>query len=231
MEQIIVGIASLIILPMFYRLLIRWKEKEEKKISYKSEFMIKPSKGLTLFFFIFMIFFFLGMVGAVLFYCLTKVANKNVIFWAIEIISLFFFLLSGIGFLVNKYDYFVVEEDGGCIKKLLKKDKLIKYSDIFYMNYSPDLGQLFCCDKDGVILFVVERYYVGVEQLYHKLSKRGYTSLPHPYPSEDMKKNKRFQYMKKLSSSIMGFWCFLLFGLSFIIIRRIYSRSGTLYTF
>ena len=80
MEQIIVGIASLIILPMFYRLLIRWKEKEEKKISYKSEFMIKPSKGLTLFFFIFMIFFFLGMVGAVLFYCLTKVANKNVIF-------------------------------------------------------------------------------------------------------------------------------------------------------
>ena len=83
--------------------------------------MIKPSKGLTLFFFIFMIFFFLGMVGAVLFYCLTKVANKNVIFWAIEIISLFFFLLSGIGFLVNKYDYFVVEKDGGCIKKAIEK--------------------------------------------------------------------------------------------------------------
>lgn len=82
------------------------------------------------------------------------------------------------------------------------------------MNYSSNIGQLFCCDRDGVILFVAERYYVGVEQLYHELSKRDYASLPQPYPSEEMKKNKRFQYMKKISSSIMGFWLFLLFGLS-----------------
>ena len=52
MENIITGIAISIILPIVYGFFYHLKEKEEKKITYGTEFTVKMSKGITIFFFI-----------------------------------------------------------------------------------------------------------------------------------------------------------------------------------
>ena len=80
MEYIIIGIATSIILPIVYGFFYHLKEKEEKKITYGSEFTVKMSKGITIFFFIWMIICFMGMVGAVVLVLTTEEPNENQMF-------------------------------------------------------------------------------------------------------------------------------------------------------
>lgn len=102
---------------------------------------------------------------------------------------------------------------------MFKKDTLVKYSDITYINsHSFGFGQVSCYDSNGIPLFEVDQYHLGVEQLDNKLRSKGYFLLPNPYPSEDMKSNVKFQHHKKLSSTKVGFWCFALFGLSSLLL-------------
>ena len=181
MEHIITGIAISIILPIVYGWFYTIKEKEEKKISYGAEFTVKTSKGLILFFLIWMIFCFLGMIGGVVLLLALEEPNENRIFWIIEIISLVFFLLGGLGFAIGKYNYLVVKEEGIYIKKMFKKDTLVKYSDITYINsHSFGFGQVSCYDSNGIPLFEVDQYHLGVEQLDNKLRSKGYFLLPNP---------------------------------------------------
>ena len=205
MENIITGIAISIILPIVYGFFYHLKEKEEKKINYGSEFTVKMSKGITIFFFIWMIICFMGMVGAVVLVLTTEEPNENQMFWTIETISLIFFLLGTLGFSISKFNYLVVKHEGIYIKKMFQKDRLIKYSDITYINSNSFVfGQVACYDSDGVPLFEVDHYHLGAEQLYSKLRNKGYLLLPLPYPTEDMKNNKKFQHHKKLSSNKDG---------------------------
>ena len=219
MEHIITGIAISIILPIVYGWICTIKEKEEKKISYGAEFTVKTSNGFILFFLIWVIICFLGMIGGVVLILALEEPNEKRIFWIIEIISLVFFLLGGLGFVIGKYNYLVVKEEGIYIKKMFKKDTLVKYSDITYINsHSFGFGQVSCYDSNGIPLFEVDQYHLGVEQLDNKLRSKGYFLLPNPYPSEDMKSNVKFQHYKKLSSTKVGFWCFALFGLSSLLL-------------
>ena len=219
MENIITGIAISIILPIVYGFFYHLKEKEEKKINYGSEFTVKMSKGITIFFFIWMIICFMGMVGAVVLVLTTEEPNENQMFWIIETISLIFFLLGTLGFSISKFNYLVVKHEGIYIKKMFQKDRLIKYSDITYINSNSFVfGQVACYDSDGVPLFEVDHYHLGAEQLYSKLRNKGYLLLPLPYPTEDMKNNKKFQHHKKLSSTKVGLWCFLLFGIGSLLL-------------
>ena len=206
MENITIVIAITIILPIVYGLFYNLKEKEEKKIIYGAEFTVKSSKVITLYFFIWMVICLLGMIGTVIFVITTEEPNKNQMFWIMEILLLIFFLLGALGFFVCKYNYLVIKENGIYVKKMFKKDKLIKYSDITYIsNNSFGFGQLSVYDSNGIPLFEIDHYHLGIEQLDNKLRNKGYMILPNPYPSEDMKNNKKFQCYKKLSSAKVGF--------------------------
>ena len=121
MENIITGIAISIILPIVYGFFYHLKEKEEKKITYGTEFTVKMSKGITIFFFIWMIICFMGMVGAVVLVLATEDPNENQMFWTIETISLIFFLLGTLGFSISKFNYLVVKHEGIYIKKMFQK--------------------------------------------------------------------------------------------------------------
>ena len=228
MENITIVIAITIILPIVYGLFYNLKEKEEKKIIYGAEFTVKSSKVITLFFFIWMVICLLGMIGTVIFVITTEEPNKNQMFWIMEILLLIFFLLGALGFFVCKYNYLVIKENGIYVKKMFKKDKLIKYSDITYIsNNSFGFGQLSVYDSNGIPLFEIDHYHLGIEQLDNKLRNKGYMILPNPYPSEDMKNNKKFQWYKKLSSAKVGFWCFLLFGIASLLLGTlIVSQIG-----
>ena len=216
---IVMSIIISIILPIVHALFYRIKEKEDKKITYGSEFVVKTSNSLNIFFLIWMIICFLGMVGAVVFVFTTKEPNKTKIFWIIEILFLIFFLLGSLGFFIGKFNYLVVKNEGIYIKKLFKKDKLIKYTDITYVNYnSVGFGQVSCYNADGIPLFSVDKYHLGADKLYAKLRNNGYFLLPTPYPSDDMKNNANFKHFKKVSSSKIKFWCFLCFGLALILL-------------
>ena len=122
----------------------------------------------------------------------------------------------------------VVKEEGIYLRKIFKKDRLIRYSDITYINsHSYGFGQVACYDSNGVPLFEIDHYYVGIEQLDSTLRNKGYVLLPTPYPCEDMKNNSRFQHYKKMSSTKVGFWCFLLLGIVFLLLGiLIHSISG-----
>lgn len=218
MEDIITGIAILIILPIAYGLFYNLKEKEEKKIIYGAEFTVKSSKAITKFFFIWMVICLSGMIGAVVFLIVSEDPNKNQIFWIIEALLLIFLILGALGFAICKFNYLVIKENGIYVKKMFKKDKLIKYSDITYINSnSIGFGQVSAYDSNGIPLFEVDQYHLGVDQLDNKLRNNGYMILPNPYPSEDMKNNKKFQMYKKLSSAKIRFWCFLIFGIASIL--------------
>lgn len=217
MESLITGIAVTIILPIVYGLFFYLKEKEEKKITYGSEFTVKMSKCFMVFFLICMIICFFGMVGAVILLIAIDEPNKFTIFWTLELVSLAFFLLGAFGFFSCKYDYIVVKEDGIIVNKMFKKQRIIKYSDITYItSHSYGFGEVACYDSNGIPLLSVDYYHVGVEKLDSILKSKGYELLSRPYPSEDMKKNDKFKKYKKKSSLKIGFWCFLVFGLTLI---------------
>lgn len=202
------------ILPMVYGIFYYLKEKEEKKISYGSEFTVKMNKGILLFFFIWMMICFLGMIAAVVLLIALEDPNENQMFWFLEVICLSFFLLGAVGFSICKYNYLVVKDDGIIVKKMFRKSLIIKYSDITYINSnSSALGGVSCFNSDGIPLLSVDHFYVGVEKLDSALRNKGYMLLPNPYPSEDMKKNAKFMKYKKKASLKVGFWCFLCFGI------------------
>lgn len=106
MGNIIAGIAISIILPIVFGFFYRLKEKEEKKIVYGSEFTVKMSKGIVLFFLIWMIFCFLGMVGGVILILATEAPNENQAFWIIEVISFIFFPFRMFGICNRKIQLF-----------------------------------------------------------------------------------------------------------------------------
>jgi hypothetical protein len=187
-EHIITGIAISIILPIVYGLFYTIKEKEEKKISYGSEFTVKTSKGLILFFLIWMIICFLGMIGGVVLLLALEEPNENLIFCIIEIVSLVFFLLGGLGFAIGKYNYLVVKEEGIYIKKMFKKDTLVKYSDITYINrivnstVEVTQNTMFIITAQNIltvhiVLVAITAVTVILEPLFAKLLKKINTSV------------------------------------------------------
>lgn len=219
MENIIIGIATIIILPLVFGFFYYLKEKEEKKIIYGSEFIVKMSKGIVLFFLIWMIIFLLGMISALLILFLYNGPDKNQLFWIIEIVCILFFLIGMLGFALCKFNYIVVKNEGILVHKMFKKPTLIHYDDIAYINSHPfGTGEVSGYDQNGIPLFAVDYYHVGAEKLKELLHNKGYPLLPKPYPTNEMKENLCFQRYKKKSKFKISFWFFLLFGILLILL-------------
>ena len=214
MENVLTGIAISIVLPIVYSLFFAFKEKEEKKVSYGSEFIVKTTKGILIFFLVWMIICILGMIGIVILLIAIEEPNETQMFWMAEAIIGAFFLLGALGFSLCKYNYLIVKKDGIIVYKMFKKAKTIRYSDITYINdYSYGFGEVSGFDSDGIPLFAVDHYHIGAEKLASLLRSKGYTVLPTPYPSEEMMSNNRYLKYKKKSSLKVSFWCFLIFGI------------------
>jgi hypothetical protein len=209
MEEILTSIALLIVLPIVYGLFYRLKEAEEKRITYDSVFTVKMNKGILAFFFIWMVICFAAMV-LVLFLFAKEAPNRISAFWVSECVCFAFFTAGAIGFLMGKFNYLVVDNEGIIIKKLFQKPRMIQYSDISYIYHFDGVS---CYDADGIPLLSADHFHVGADRLYAFLQEKGYPSLPVPYPSEDMKNNIRLINYKKKASLKTGLWCFMIFGL------------------
>lgn len=189
------------------------KKKEEIKLSLKSEFTVKSSKGILLFFMLWMIICSLGMIGVVIYLITSGEPNETQTVWIAEIILLAFFFLGTLGFFTCKYNYLVIKDNGIVIKSLFKKTRFIKYTDITYVNCIMGIQ---CFDSDGIQLFAVDHYHIGIDKLYSFLLNKGCIELPTPYPTKEMKDNARFMAYRRKSSLISSFWALSIFAFLFL---------------
>lgn len=163
-----------------------------------------------------MIVFFIGMVViAVLFFSDVLIDPK--IFWTIELGCFTLFLVDTLGYLQCTFNYLVVNNRGIISKKWYSKPEFLKFSDIKYINKMPaEFGELACYDSDGIQLFALSNFFTGVEKLESILREHGSVSLPHPYPTQEMKRNVRYKKGKKIKWAKLGFALCLAYGILFI---------------
>lgn len=161
-----------------------------------------------------MIICILLIFGLITFTLFVDYPNEINIFWIIFIVCLIFLLIGLIGYCICKYNYLIVKPNRIIIKTIFKRIKIIKYDDIYYMsNFSYGFGQLACYDINGIPLFSIDHFYVGEDRLSEFLSTKGYLALPNPYPSEEMKKNKKFIKFKEKSSCKLKIMVFCISGI------------------
>lgn len=153
------------------------KKKEEERLAVNSEFTVKSSKGILLFFGLWMLLCLVAIITVITVNLpLNKTDSRAVIIS--EIIIFVFFLIGALGFFNSKCDYLIVKEDGITVNSLFKRARFIKYSDITYVNFASGIG---CFDFNKKLIFAVDNYHFGLDKLYSFLLNKGCKELPKPF--------------------------------------------------
>ncbi len=213
MEGIILPIATVLILPIVFSLFDVGARREEAKIIAEYDFKVTGSKSLRLFFLVWTMLCFLGMVGIFIY-------NFFDAFWQgliiAEIIILVFALIGLFGYIYVRGNYVVAKKEHIVVKKPFNKPFIVKYEDIAYSNcvgVETGAGGYEFLDKDGVKLFSCEFLSVGISNLVKILASYNVQPIPRPYPTQEMKQNPRFIEYRKKGAYKFKMGCFLAFGI------------------
>ena len=198
MEELLISILSSFAIFICFSIFYRIRQKEEKKYKEETEFMLKQTKGFTIFFCIWICLCFIGVVIIVILNFFEPFILSSFITILGVIIS--FMILGIIGLISVEFDYIIVKKDKIIVRKGLKKIKIIKYEEIkYYYSSHAVSGGIQCFNKDGIPIIDISSYHVGVEKFSDLISRMNIEALPLNNPFDKFKNNENYVNTKLFS--------------------------------
>lgn len=128
LTELIITIAVIVLLPIIFGVVFLARVWEERKMRINESFCIRLPKLITVFFAVFGILFFLGMIGVLIGYCLDDSMPLSYFLLA-EGLILFILILFGVGFYSVLSYRIVVFTDKVVVKYPFCKPKTFSFED------------------------------------------------------------------------------------------------------
>ncbi len=147
-------------------------KREEKRLSKEGEFKVKASKSVAIFFIVFIVGAFIGIIITII-----LMRKQPLAFWSITTLLILVIVLSIPALLEVAFNYLIANDKYIIVKKFFSKPRKIKYEDIMYYAYKSYFSKsnnvsrdTYYIDKNANKLFTVSFFDVGVNELNKKIN-------------------------------------------------------------
>ena len=217
LTELIITIAVIVLLPIIFGVVFLARVWEERKMRINESFCIRLPKLITVFFAVFGILFFLGMIGVLIGYCLDDSMPLSYFLLA-EGLILFILILFGVGFYSVLSYRIVVFTDKVVVKYPFCKPKTFSFEEIaYYSLYGNNFADIQCYDEYGITLFSVSRLLVGSDAFFRLLTLREVPAIDFPFPKEEFLHFPRYRLFRNKQRAKAIFFSALFCGVVFLL--------------
>lgn len=204
LETVIISVLTSVAIPLVFYLFEKARKQEEKCLSDSKNFKVQITKSVRIFF----LCFWLVILAIMLLILATDIHITELLI--IEGLIGAFSLLPAFGYLNARFNYFIVSEENIVHVRMFGKNKIIKYSDIFYIQYYCKGDSLAVYSKYGIPLITIDRIFVGIEKLTDLLEEKCIRTESTQILTEEMKNSEEYKQYEQKSKITVAVICLIL---------------------